>query len=89
MGLQMARMNTRRGWVVLAAGAAHLYALERDTPCPIVYNVAEVAEGYRRAYARARSPGHVIPGHSPLVLERYPPPAVEFATLDRQAGLRL
>ena len=43
MGLQMVRVNTRRGWVVLATDAAHLYAnMERDTPYPIVYNVAEV-----------------------------------------------
>jgi hypothetical protein len=43
-----------------------------------VYNVADVLEGYRRAYALASSPGHVIPGHDPLVLERYPSPAPEL-----------
>ncbi len=76
MGLQMLRVNTRRGWVVLAADAAHLYAnLERGIPYPILYNAAEVVEGYRRAYALADSPDHVIPGHDPLVLERYPAPA--------------
>jgi glyoxylase-like metal-dependent hydrolase (beta-lactamase superfamily II) len=79
MGLQMVRVNTRRGWVVLATDAAHLYAnLECDTPYPILYNVAEVLEGYRRAYALASSPGHVIPGHDPLVLERYPAPSPEL-----------
>jgi hypothetical protein len=31
--------------------------------------------GHRRAYALAESPRHVIPGHDPLVLERYPPPS--------------
>jgi glyoxylase-like metal-dependent hydrolase (beta-lactamase superfamily II) len=79
MGLQMVRVNTRRGWVVLAADAAHLYAnLEHDTPYPILYNAAEVLEGYKRAYALASSPDHVIPGHDPLVLERYPPPSPEL-----------
>jgi len=79
MGLQMVRVNTRRGWVVLATDAAHLYAnMERDTPYPIVYNVAEVLEGYRRAHALASSPGHVIPGHDPLVLARYSPPSPEL-----------
>jgi glyoxylase-like metal-dependent hydrolase (beta-lactamase superfamily II) len=75
MGLQMIRVRTRRGWVVLASDAAHYYAnLERGLPYPITYNVAEVLEGYRRAYALADSPDHVIPGHDPLVLKKYPPP---------------
>jgi hypothetical protein len=73
MGLQMLRVNTRRGWVVLAADAVHLYAnLTRGIPYPILYNAAEVVQGYRRAYALASSPDHVIPGHDPLVLQRYP-----------------
>jgi glyoxylase-like metal-dependent hydrolase (beta-lactamase superfamily II) len=73
MGLQMVRVKTRRGWVVLASDAAHYYAnLERGLPYPITFNVAEVMEGYRRAYALAESPDHVIPGHDPLVLDRYP-----------------
>lgn len=79
MGLQMLRVNTRRGWVVLAADAAHLYAnLEHGVPYPILYNAADVIQGYQRAYALASSPGHVIPGHDPLVLERYPAPSPEL-----------
>ena len=79
MGLQMLRVNTRRGHVVLASDAAHYYAnLERGLPYPITYNVAEVMEGYRRAYALASSPELVIPGHDPLVLERYPAPRPEL-----------
>jgi glyoxylase-like metal-dependent hydrolase (beta-lactamase superfamily II) len=79
MGLQMVRVRTRRGWVVLASDATHFYAnIERGLPYPIVYNVAEVLEGYRRAYALASSPAHVIPGHDPLVLDRYPAPAPEL-----------
>jgi len=31
-------------------------------------------EGYARLRALADSPAHIIPGHDPLVLERYPPP---------------
>lgn len=79
MGLQMLRVHTRRGWVVLAADAAHLYALvEKGIPYPILYNAAEVVEGYRRAYGLASSPDHVIPGHDPLVLDRYPAPSPEL-----------
>ena len=79
MGLQMIRVRTRRGWVVLASDAAHYYAnLERGLPYPITYNVAEVLEGYRRAYELADSPDHVIPGHDPMVLVKYPPPRPEL-----------
>ena len=44
--------------------------LERGLPYPITFNIGEVMEGYRRAYALASSPEHVIPGHDPLVMER-------------------
>ena len=73
MGLQMIRVRTRRGWVVLAADAAHYYAnMERDLAYPFTFNIGEVLEGYRRARALADSPAHIIPGHDPLVLQRYP-----------------
>jgi glyoxylase-like metal-dependent hydrolase (beta-lactamase superfamily II) len=78
MGLQMVRVRTRRGDVVLASDASHFYAnIEQGRPFPIVYSVAETLEGYRRAYALASSRDHVIPGHDPLVLERYPAPFPE------------
>jgi len=79
MGMQVVRVNTRRGTVVLASDASHLYAnMERGIPYPIAYNVGEVMEGYRRAYALATSREHVIPGHDPLVLARYPSPSAEL-----------
>jgi glyoxylase-like metal-dependent hydrolase (beta-lactamase superfamily II) len=75
MGLQMVRVWTRRGWVVLASDAAHYYAnMEQARPYPIVYNVADMLAGHQRAYALASSRAHVIPGHDPLVLKRYPAP---------------
>ena len=77
MGLQVVRVATRRGWVVLASDASHFYAnMEQLRPFPIVYNVADMVEGYDRLRALADSPAHIIPGHDPLVLERYrAPPA--------------
>ena len=73
MGLQMVRVWTRRGWVVLASDASHLYAnMEQARPFPTVYNVADMLAGHQRAYALASSREHVIPGHDPLVLKRYP-----------------
>lgn len=79
MGLQMVRVRTRRGFVVLASDASHFYAnIEQGRPFPIVYSVAETLEGYRRAYRLASSRDHVIPGHDPLVLERYPAPVAQL-----------
>jgi glyoxylase-like metal-dependent hydrolase (beta-lactamase superfamily II) len=73
MGMQIVRVNTRRGWVVLASDSSHYYAnMERRLPYPVTYNVLEVLEGFKRAYALASSRDHVIPGHDPLVLEKYP-----------------
>jgi len=73
MGLQVVRVATRRGWLVLASDASHFYAnMEEERPFPIVWSVAEMLDGYRRMRALAESPAHIIPGHDPLVLDRYP-----------------
>ena len=76
MGLQVVRVQTRRGWVVLASDASHFYAnMEETRPFPIVWSVADMVDGYRKLGALAQSPAHIIPGHDPLVLERYPAPS--------------
>ncbi len=79
LGMQVVRVHTRRGVVVLASDASHLYAnMERGIPYPIAQNVSHVLDGYRRVYELASSREHVIPGHDPLVLARYPAPAPEL-----------
>jgi glyoxylase-like metal-dependent hydrolase (beta-lactamase superfamily II) len=76
MGLQVVRVATRRGWVVVASDASHFYAnMEQARPFPIVYSVADMVEGYARLRELADSPAHIIPGHDPLVLERFPAPS--------------
>ena len=75
MGLQATRVMTKRGWVVLASDASHFYAnMEQKRPFPIVYDTGEVLSGYETVKHLAASPAHVIPGHDPLVLERYDAP---------------
>lgn len=72
-GLQVVRVFTKRGWVVVASDASHLYAnMEGGKPFPAVYNVGELLEGYKTIYRLAESPDHVIPGHDPLVMKLYP-----------------
>ena len=79
MGLQAVRVATRRGAVVLASDASHFYAnMEEIRPFPIVWSVADMVDGYRRLRELAESPAHIIPGHDPLVMERYPAPAAEL-----------
>jgi len=79
MGLQVVRVATRRGAVVLASDASHFYAnMEQVRPFPIVWSVAAMVDGYRRLRELAESPEHIIPGHDPLVMQRYAAPAREL-----------
>jgi glyoxylase-like metal-dependent hydrolase (beta-lactamase superfamily II) len=72
-GMQSVRVRTRRGWVVLASDATHFYAhIEQNRAFPIVHNVEALLEGYRTLRALASSPSHIVPGHDPLVMQRYP-----------------
>jgi len=69
------RIWTKRGWVVLASDAAHFYAnMDEGRPYPVVFNTGEMLEGFSNLRRLASSPDHIIPGHDPLVLERYPAP---------------
>ncbi len=79
MGLQVVRVATRRGWLVLASDASHFYAnMEQARPFPIVWSVADMVDGYAKLRSLADSAEHIIPGHDPLVLERYPAPSKEL-----------
>ena len=72
-GLQAVRVHTARGWVVLASDASHYYDnMQHDAPFPVVLNVGDMLDGYRKLLALAESPEHVIPGHDPQVRARYP-----------------
>lgn len=72
-GLQCVRVNTRRGPVVLASDATHLYAHALEGRIfPITYNIGEVLDGYGTIRKLAPSLNHIVPGHDPQVLERYP-----------------
>jgi glyoxylase-like metal-dependent hydrolase (beta-lactamase superfamily II) len=59
--------------VVLGSDAAHFYANFEDyRPFPVVDDVADMLAGYDRMRALATSLDHIVPGHDPLVLARYP-----------------
>jgi glyoxylase-like metal-dependent hydrolase (beta-lactamase superfamily II) len=72
--------------VVLASDAAHFYAnWQQRRPFPIVENIPVYLAALERIEALADSPRHVIPGHDPLVLKRYPralPGVADIVRLD-------
>ena len=72
-GLQVVRVMTARGPVVLASDAAHYYGnLQRRNPFPIVYNIGDMCDGWTTCERLAGHPDRIIPGHDPLVRELYP-----------------
>lgn len=72
-GMQCVRIHTKRGWLVLASDASHYYEnIETNRCFPVVYNVGDVLEGYDKIRRLAESPKHIIPGHDPIVMRRYP-----------------
>jgi len=75
-GLQSVRVMTARGWVVLASDATHYYEHMETGKCfPITFHLGDMIEGYDKLRQLADSPQHIIPGHDPLVLARYPAPS--------------
>jgi glyoxylase-like metal-dependent hydrolase (beta-lactamase superfamily II) len=78
-GLQCVRVDTKRGPVVLASDATHLYQhVVEGRIFPIFYDVAGVREGYAMLKKLARDIHHIIPGHDPKVLDLYPAPQPEL-----------
>jgi glyoxylase-like metal-dependent hydrolase (beta-lactamase superfamily II) len=72
-GLQIVTVRTARGQVVVASDATHYYAnIEEDRPFSIVANLPQMYDAFETVRALADSPGHIIPGHDPLVMARYP-----------------
>src|SRR5262249_14989179 len=74
-GLQVVRVWTRIGWVVLASDAAHYLAnMSSGRPFPIVADVMQMTLGWERLRELASQPAYIIPGHDPLVMTLYSEP---------------
>ena len=72
-GMQVVRVPTARGWLVLASDAAHYWANFRERhPFPLVLDVGKMLEGFNLMAGLADGPDHVIPGHDPEVVQRFP-----------------
>jgi len=72
-GLQSVRVHTARGWVVLAGDASHLWKNIRSrNPFPVFVDLHRMIQGWKLIESLAAGPDHVIPGHDPLILTRFP-----------------
>lgn len=72
-GIQSIRVPTKRGWVVLAGDATHLWGnIRKRMPFPVVVDVARMLKGFDILNGLADGPDHIIPGHDPLILKRFP-----------------
>lgn len=73
-GLQIVRVHTRRGWMVLASDASHyLDNLRLRSPFPIVADAGQMLNAYGLIEELAESPDHIIPGHDPATCRLYQP----------------
>lgn len=72
-GLQVVRVHTSRGHVVLASDSSHYYEnLQTNRPFIAVVDIAATLDAFRTVERLASSAQHIIPGHDPLVMQRYP-----------------
>lgn len=72
-GLQVVRVRTASGHVVLASDATHFYEnIEADRPYSIVDHLPSMYAAFDTVRALADGDELVVPGHDPLVLERFP-----------------
>jgi hypothetical protein len=79
-GRAAAQASVRDHWVrpvaaglCLASEASHYYSdFEQRRPFPIVCDVSEMLMGYDAMQRLASPLAHVVPGHDPPVLKRYP-----------------
>jgi glyoxylase-like metal-dependent hydrolase (beta-lactamase superfamily II) len=73
VGLQFVRVHTRRGWVVVASDVTHFYEnMESGRPFSTAVNVGDMLEAFGALAAQAPAHEHIVPGHDPQVMVRYP-----------------
>jgi glyoxylase-like metal-dependent hydrolase (beta-lactamase superfamily II) len=75
-GLQVVRVHTGRGNVVLASDSSHFYEnLQSNRPFVAAVDLGAVLDSFRKVERLAESRRHIVPGHDPLVMRRYSSPS--------------
>src|SRR5665213_952476 len=78
-GLQVVRVHTARGWVVLASDSIHFFEnMTTDRPFTLGFHLGQMVDAFRAVERLASSPDHIIPGHDPLIMRLYRPPSPEL-----------
>jgi glyoxylase-like metal-dependent hydrolase (beta-lactamase superfamily II) len=81
-GLQVVRVNTAAGHVVLASDASHFYEnIGSDRPYSIVDHLPSMYRAFDRIRELADAEELIVPGHDPAVLERFPAAATSLVGL--------
>lgn len=79
VGLQFVKVNTEAGPLILASDVAHFYEhLETRRLFPAVVSAPDMFAAYDRVEEEAGPLQHIVPGHDPLVMKRYPAPSKEL-----------
>lgn len=72
-GLQIVRISTEQGYIVLASDSTYFYDnIEQDRPASVLSDLAQVYQAFDTVRSLADSASHIIPGHDPLVMQRFP-----------------
>ena len=80
-GLQCVRVQTEAGWLVLASDATHFYENQRSRkPFPIVVDLDDMLNGFKKLEQLASHPDLIIPGHDPLVRQVFPQDIADHIT---------
>lgn len=86
-GLQSVGVRTARGEVILASDAMHFYDnLTFRTPVPLLHCMSSSLETFERLHRLAQTADHVVPGHDPHVMSRFPRleiPGLDAVRLDQ------
>ena len=70
--MQVVRIRTAGGFVVLASDASHFYEnIETDSPFAILHDLPGMYGAFDRINELADGPHLVVPGHDPEVAERH------------------
>jgi glyoxylase-like metal-dependent hydrolase (beta-lactamase superfamily II) len=73
-GMQVVRVQTAAGLVVLASDSSHFYEnIGTGRPYSIVDSVPGALEAFESVRGLAEDPDLIVPGHDPAVLDRFPP----------------
>jgi glyoxylase-like metal-dependent hydrolase (beta-lactamase superfamily II) len=78
-GLQFVKVATKRGVVVLASDVTHFYEnMEAYRPFTTAFHIGDMLDAFDTLRAHAARPELIVPGHDPLVMQRYPAPSPEL-----------